>query len=73
VPEIQIALTYTCKRCGRPMPSLPDLAETALRVVDALQRMKLAIPDVASTGIRILAVSLPCHAGLCKPRPEVEA
>jgi hypothetical protein len=59
-----------CARCGRPLVPLLDLAVAAQRAEDAHRTMRLAVPTALVAGVRLLARSLPCHAGTCLERPE---
>jgi hypothetical protein len=54
-----------CPRCGAPLVALDGLAEAARRAHEALLRMRLAVPHDVATGLRLLASTLPCHAGTC--------
>ncbi len=59
-----------CPRCGRPLVPLLDLAVAAQRAEDAHRTMRLAVPTTLVAGLRLLARSLPCHAGTCLDKPE---
>jgi hypothetical protein len=60
-----VSAPATCPRCGAALPSLEQLAAIAIRADTALRDRKLAVPDVASHGLHLVAQALRCHAGLC--------
>ena len=61
----QLPLAGRCPRCGRPLPQLQDLADTAVEAWNALRGMRLALPPAVSAGLALLSDSLPCHVGTC--------
>jgi hypothetical protein len=59
-------LEEACPRCGRDLVPLEALAATARRARVALERMRIALPDDVTRGVRELDTGLACHAGLCR-------
>jgi hypothetical protein len=60
----------TCSRCGSPLITFAELADVAWRAGAALESMRLALPSNLTTGVRLLAAALPCHAGTCRRRED---
>ncbi len=61
----QLALTERCRHCGVPVPPFEEVAPFPHDILVALDRMKLALPDVVKVKLTVLAAVLPHYAGTC--------
>lgn len=66
-PAADTRLGRTCSRCGAPELPIEDLAAIATRIDAHLTRSDTRAFDLeAVAGIRLLASTLPCVAGVCR-------
>jgi len=65
-PAVQLPLPEACPRCGRRVElDLVQAARMAREVEAGLNSIRLVVPDKLKAQVRLLAVTLPCLAGIC--------